>query len=258
MTAMIKIVVRPLRFTDDVKAMQGFLEVLGLRPRVEAEGGGWVDMVAGGGMVALHEAATSDSGGLTGQTRLSFEVGDADALRTLLSEVGNPEATVYDETYGRVLSCRDPLGGELHIDEESDDLYGYRLHPMAPPSSLRVSPVRFTDPQGAYGEFLTTLGLQRRGLGDEWYATYAAEGGDHGLVGLHRPPDDPGAAIPGVVPGHCAAKLNFESPEPVDELTTRLQAAGYDATACYADFGSFVTVTDPDDQEVQIHQAPTT
>ena len=39
---MSRIVVRPIRFTDDVNAMQGFLETLGLRPRIAAEAGGWV------------------------------------------------------------------------------------------------------------------------------------------------------------------------------------------------------------------------
>jgi predicted enzyme related to lactoylglutathione lyase len=248
-----KIVVRPVRFTDDVKRMQAFLEVLGLRPRVEAEGGGWVDMVCGAGMVALHEAATSDSGGLPGQTRLSFEVDDAEELAARLTGRAIAGVSVYDESYGRVLVCTDPMGDRLQIDEHTDDLYGYVLHPMAPPSSLRVSPVRFTDPLGSYGGFLEALGLRPRGVVDEWYATYAAAGGDHGLVGLHKVPDD-GTAIAGVVPGPTSVKLNFESPEPLGELTGRLRDKGFDAVERTEDFGSFVQVVDPDGQLVEIHQ----
>jgi hypothetical protein len=69
---MSEIVVRPLRFTDNVQAMRAFLGTLGLRSRIEAERGGWVDMVAGRGMVALHAAASS-TGAKAGDTSLSFE-----------------------------------------------------------------------------------------------------------------------------------------------------------------------------------------
>jgi hypothetical protein len=37
---MTRIVVRPVRFTDSVGQMQHFLEILGLRPRIESERGG--------------------------------------------------------------------------------------------------------------------------------------------------------------------------------------------------------------------------
>lgn len=252
-----KIVVRPVRFTDHVKAMQRFLELLGLRPRVESTAGGWVDMVCGAGMVALHDAASSESGAPSGQTTLSFEADDIDALAARLVEAAVPDVAVYDESYGRVLTCTDPLGDPLAVDERADDLYGYVVHPMAPSSSLRVSPVRFTDPSGDYGRFLSALGLTVRGAADEWYATYAAAGGDHGLVGLHRTADDAGE-IPGVVAGRTAVKLNFESPEPVDDLADRLRDEGYDAEVRHESFGSFVIVVDPDGQRVDIHPAPPT
>ena len=104
------VVVRPVRFTDDVKAMQAFLEAMGLRPRIEAEAGGWVDMVAGGGMVALHSAASSATGGKPGQTSLSFEADDLTSLANQLREAGCEGVSVHDEAYGKVLTCSDPLG----------------------------------------------------------------------------------------------------------------------------------------------------
>ena len=64
-----EIVVRPLRFSADVPAMRAFLETLGLRSRIESERGGWVDMVAGRGMVALHDAASSSTGAKARDTR---------------------------------------------------------------------------------------------------------------------------------------------------------------------------------------------
>jgi len=42
---MTAIVVRPVRFTDNIEPMQAFLELIGLRPRIESVGGGWVDLV---------------------------------------------------------------------------------------------------------------------------------------------------------------------------------------------------------------------
>jgi hypothetical protein len=61
------IVVRPVRFTDNIEPMRAFLELIGLRPRIESVGGGWIDLVADGGMIALHSAAASDSGGFQGR-----------------------------------------------------------------------------------------------------------------------------------------------------------------------------------------------
>jgi hypothetical protein len=42
------VIVRPVVFTDRLPRMRWFLELLGLRARVESKRAGWVDMVAGG------------------------------------------------------------------------------------------------------------------------------------------------------------------------------------------------------------------
>ncbi len=248
------IVVRPLRFTDNIDAMQAFLEILGLRPRVEAEAGGWVDMVAGGGMVALHSVVTSTTGAKPGQTSLGFEADELTALAKQLVEGGLDGVAVYDEAYGQVLTCPDPLGDEIHVDGRSGDLYGYRVHPLVQPSSLRVSPVRFTDPQGPYCDFLEALGLTRRGESNEYYVTYAAADGDHGLVGLHYVYAE---ELPLVEkPGAATVQLTFQTTEALDDVARRLADSGFEAPITREEFGSFVTVTDPDGQEVQIHEAP--
>jgi hypothetical protein len=91
---MSEVVVRPLRFTDNVQAMRAFLETLGLRSRIEAERGGWVDMVAGRGMVALHDAASSSTGAKAGDTSLSFEADDIDELKQRLEAAGYQEVAV--------------------------------------------------------------------------------------------------------------------------------------------------------------------
>ena len=104
------IVVRPVRFTDDVASMQAFLEVLGLQPRISFNRPGWVDLAGSAGLVALHDAATSATGGVHGETRLSFEVDDAEAAAKALQEQGIA-TTVIDESWGRILELTDPLGG---------------------------------------------------------------------------------------------------------------------------------------------------
>jgi uncharacterized glyoxalase superfamily protein PhnB len=247
-------VVRPIGFTDDVEAMQGFLETLGLRPQIMAEAGGWVEMVAGGGMVALHDAATSATGGKPGETRLAFEVDDVTGLAERLVDAGVEDVTVYDEAYGKVLTCTDPLGDTVSVDGRSDDLYGYRVvRADTPAATLRVVPVRFTDPKGPYGPWLEALGLSRVPDGDDAYAMYAAGSGEHGYVGLHQVYSDD---LP-IVPGPAAVHLTFVTDEPLDAVAARLVAAGFaDAVVVHEDFGSMLRVTDADGRECQVHGAP--
>jgi hypothetical protein len=153
-------VVRPLRFTDDVAAMRDFLGLLGLAPRVESQRGGWVDLVAGAGMVALHDAAGSATGGRPGQTNLSFESADLDALAARLSDAGWDDATIWDEAYGRVLSVTDPAGERLWVDGYNDDDYGYDVHRPERDGRWSVMPVRSTSVVPEYVRFLGCFGLE--------------------------------------------------------------------------------------------------
>lgn len=245
------LVVRPVRFSDNLDAMRAFYETVGLKPRIESERGGWVDLVAGAGMVALHSAAGSALDHTQGETALSFEADDLPALAERLKASGLDDVVVYDEAYGQVLQVRDPLGDLLAVDGRATDLYGYRLHQADPDERLRVMPVRFTDPRGPYAEFASKLGLARR-QGDEWFAIHAAPG-DGGLVGLHHVYD---GGLP-IVPGAGAVHLTFETTEPLESVRDRLLAAGYADAAITADeFVSLVSVTDPDGLECQIHAGP--
>ena len=65
------LVVRPIRFIDDVPAMRAFLELIGLRPRVESTEGLWLDLLAGaevvGGMLLwMSRPGEALLGGLSG------------------------------------------------------------------------------------------------------------------------------------------------------------------------------------------------
>jgi hypothetical protein len=248
------IVVRPVRFTDDVEAMQRFLHAVGLRPRMASDSGVWLDMVAEGGMVGLHSAASSDTGGKPGETRLSFEADDVETLAEELRQAGVAEIVIHDESYGQVLTCLDPLGDTIVVDARSDDLYGYRLvSGEAPAGGLRVVPVRFTDPKGPVGPWLESLRLTPVPDGDDSYRMYAAAGGDHGYVGLHYVYTD---VLP-IVAGPAAVHLTFATTESLDDVETRLITAGYvDAVVERQDFGAMLTVTDPDGRECQVHELP--
>jgi hypothetical protein len=213
------VVLRPLRFTADVQAMRKFLETLGLRSRVESERGGWVDMVAGQGMAALHDSAISNTGGRSGETRLSFEADDIDELAQRLQEAGYDDATVWDEAYGRVLSVTGPGNTTIQVDQRSDDLYGYKLHDARPDERWSVTPVLQVSDQPAWQRFLETFG------GD------AAQ-----LVSFGAP-----AAV-------LVVRLGLSTTESLADVKQRLRAAGYEPTT----HGDALAVRDPDGQPVTV------
>jgi hypothetical protein len=245
-----RIIVRPLRFTADVDAMRAFLEALGLRTRIESERGGWADLVAGAGMVALHDAKSSDTGGQPGETRLSFEAADLDPLAKALQGAGFSDATVWDESYGRVLSVTDPLGDQVWVDEYNDDTYGFRANDPPRDPRLSVLPVRFADPAGPVGPFLEALGLQPRSVGNNEH--WRVWEGHAGLVALHTP-----SADNGIVDGPAAVRLSFETAEPLEEVAQRLDAAGSaDADVRPESFGAALYVSGPDGQQVVVHHPP--
>jgi hypothetical protein len=249
---MTEIVVRPVRFTPHVVAMQRFLELIGLRPWIVTDSGGWSDMSCGAGRVALHDAASSAFGHLPGQTTMGFEADDVAALARQLGAAGVPEVTVYDEAYGRVLTCQDPEGATVAVDERATDLYGYQLRAEASPvKSLRVMPIRFTDPAGPYGAFLIALGLRPAGQINPRYVNFVAAEGAQGEVGLHHVFGDD---LPIVADGRSpVVQLCFHTGERLDDVAGRLTAAGHAAEIAKEDFGSVLSVTDPDGQQVQVH-----
>ncbi len=83
---------------------------------------------------------------------------------------------------------------------------------------------------------------------NDFYVQYAAA---HGSVGVHYVYGD---ELP-IVAGRAAANLTFATSEPLEAIGARLAAAGHgDARIDREDFGSLLTVLDPDGQEVQVHE----
>jgi PAS domain-containing protein len=213
---MSNVTIRPLRFTADVEGMRAFLETLGLRSRIESERGGWVDMLTGRGMVALHDAASSSTGGQPGQTNLSFEADKIDELRDRLEQVGFVDATVFDEAYGRVLSVTGPDGVVIWVDERADDLYGYKVHDARPDERWSVTP------------YLT--GAEEPG----WRRFF--EG-----VGMDTPTRF------GPTDGGFAVRLDLSTTEDLDEVQGRLDSYEVTRTA------TGLEIVDPDGQLVVVH-----
>ena len=227
-------IVRPLRFTDDIPAMRDFLALLGMAPRVESQRGGWLAMVSGAGMVALHDAASSTMGARPGQTELAFEGADLEALAGRLSDAGWSDATIWDEAYGRVLSVTDPDGVQLWTDGYSDDDYGYRIHRPERDWRWSVMPVRTSGSPKEYARFLGCFGLEQHADGST-----PVVGGHVGLVRLEA--------------GATVTRLGFATEEPLDAVAERLRSAGH-ADAAVAD--EVLTITDPDGQSVSVHPYP--
>ena len=135
-------------------------------------------------------------------------------------------------------------------DEVQRDLYGYTRHEVdeTRPAPV-VVPVRFTDEAAAYDGFLRALGLT--GTPEPGgYTTYVAPDGG-GEVGVHYVYSDD---LPVVRSEHAVAHLTFAITGGLDDLQQALAGQGFALTRFDEDFGSFIDVTDPDGQSVQVHQ----
>lgn len=249
------VLVRPIRFSNDVSAMATFLEAMGLTASVTSDQGGWATLQARTGGVSLHSAASSDTGGKPGQTSLCFDADDLEGLTGQLQEAGysGPDGeplVVNDQAYGRDLAVVVD-GQRLTINGVMDDLYGYRSTGAEPGTGdLDVCPIRFVADQTQDRRLLEALGLSVRGEATPEFTLLALPGAG-GAVGLHHPYTDD---LP-IVPGPFAVQLTFETTTPLSQIVDRAKAAGAPATLNASEFGDFVTITDPDGQEIQVHAA---
>lgn len=227
------VVVMPLRFTDHVPQMRGFLTLLGFSSRV-GRSETWQDMVGGSGMVALHSAANSDSDTPAGVTGLSFEVGDCEALAARFVRAGFADVDVYDEAYGRVVRVRDRDGTSLSFQERSSDLYGYRLDEPRPENGVVATAIQFGPRVDTIGRLLSAAGFSARDDGAEFARTWV--GSEGGLVVL-RPAEQ------------ASVRLGVRTAEPLPRLAERLTNAGHSDVVLT---GDGLTVTDPDGQTVLV------
>ncbi|UOZ11888.1 VOC family protein [Amycolatopsis sp. WQ 127309] len=112
--------VLPIRYSADVEALTRFYRALGLESGPASRPGGWIELPADGGTLALHRAAAEDAG----RCELAFEADEpledvADRLRAAGFEPG----PVTDEGFGFSLRVRDPDGVWVQINRYDRELY---------------------------------------------------------------------------------------------------------------------------------------
>lgn len=230
-TARTDVVVRPLRFTDQLPRMRDFLSLLGFSTRISRDES-WVTMVGDSGQVALHDAAIS--GRRSGDTGMMFEVPDADALAAEFVAAGVADIEIYDEAWGRVLRVRDDTA-ELMFDERPTDYYGYRVAEPASLHGIGSMILLYGSPEGPLDGLLSAARFVRP---DESRPVWEGTGG--GRVALHPAADGTPAGT---------VRLGCRSAEPLADLGTRLAAAGYEVVTLSDEL---LTVTDPDEQPTMI------
>ncbi|WP_446664219.1 VOC family protein [Flexivirga sp. B27] len=250
--------VQPLRFTDNIDEMTRLLSALGMSVSITSDKGGWVVLAGRAGTVALHSASGATSGATQGQTTLCFEADDLDAVAHRLTEQGfgndeHPaESMVYDEAYGRAISIT-VNGEEMTINGRSEDLYGYTSTGVsAGPDTgdLRVTPIRFVDDQTSDRRLLESLGFTVAGEASRYFTQLELPDAG-GSVGLHYIYSD---ELP-IVPGPFAIQLTFQTATPLPEIVRRATSVGAQAQLEKSEVGDFVTIVDPDGQQIQVHAA---
>ncbi|MEU0790587.1 VOC family protein [Amycolatopsis sp. NPDC005961] len=109
--------VLPIRYSSDVEAMTRFYAVLGLTPGPVSRPGGWVEMPADAGMLALHR-------GDAGRCELAFETDEPlEDVANRLRAAGYAPGPVLDEGFGRSLRVPDPDGVPVQINAYDRELY---------------------------------------------------------------------------------------------------------------------------------------
>jgi catechol 2,3-dioxygenase-like lactoylglutathione lyase family enzyme len=110
----------PIRYTTDVAAMTRFYEALGLEVGSVSRPGGWIELPAEGGMLAVHRSSGDD----VGRCELAFEADEPlDDVAARLRAAGFAPGPVIDEGFGHSLRVPDPDGVWVQINRYDRDLY---------------------------------------------------------------------------------------------------------------------------------------
>lgn len=117
--------VRPIHFVPDVAEAARFYEALGLSADARARSGHWVELVASGGELGLHDASkAADGEGRTGMMLGLVADEPLEDVEARLRAAGfAPEGEIVDQEWGRSLFVRAPGGIILQIDEQDRELY---------------------------------------------------------------------------------------------------------------------------------------
>ena len=111
--------VLPIRYCADVAASTRFYRALGLELGASTRPGGWVELPAAAGLLALHKA-----GAEAGECELAFEADEPlEAVVARLAAAGYPAEPILDESFGRSVRVRDPDGVDVQVNEHDRSLY---------------------------------------------------------------------------------------------------------------------------------------
>jgi hypothetical protein len=112
--------VMPIRYSSDVAAVTRFYRVLGLRAGPVSRPGGWVELPADGGVLAVHRGSAEDAG----RCELAFETDEPlDDVAARLREAGFEPGPPTDEGFGYSLRVRDPDGVWVQVNRYDRELY---------------------------------------------------------------------------------------------------------------------------------------
>lgn len=111
--------VMPIRYTRDVAAAARFYQVLGLDQGAASRPGGWVELPAESGMLAVHRADDE-----AGQCELAFETDEPlERVAERIAAAGFEVGPVVDENFGQSLRVRDPDSVWVQINLYDRELY---------------------------------------------------------------------------------------------------------------------------------------
>jgi len=112
--------VMPIRYSSDVAAVTRFYRVLGLRAGPVSRPGGWVELPADGGVLAVHRGSAED----VGRCELAFETDERlEDVAARLREAGFEPGPPTDEGFGYSMRVQDPDGVWVQINLYDRELY---------------------------------------------------------------------------------------------------------------------------------------
>lgn len=241
-----RLIVRPIRYTADLRAMQSWAETLGMQTLVATDD--WTVLDAGRGRLALHRVDSSDP--LAGTTSLAFETDDLDALERAWSSAGLVTRRV-DSVGMALLFAATPFGGEIAAGQLSPEpASASQVDP-----GLTVMPMLVADEVEATARRFQLWGLRPRTISDggSWVDLRIPD--DGGLLAIHSRDSLEFADPSADVHGELSVGLTFEHPD-VDALLERVRASGNDrAHVVDESYNRTLLVPSPDGDTIWVNGA---
>lgn len=132
--------------------------------------------------------------------------------------------------------------GDFWIGEDNHDDHGYTSHDTGHVAPIDLVTVRFSSDFATERNLFADFGYAADGADDGEYVELT---GSTGAIGLHATADHAGEPT-------ADAAISFVTEQDLDELASRLVAAGYGDAEVRDDGMRALYVTDPDGRETQV------